>query len=174
MMKPELRPSDPVSILDSFRAEELVGQWLHATVVENLDEQRADIDLRDARGTTYSVKYQKTAYRTGNFSFEVLQATEDRSKTVPGNFSNCRADRYALVSPLDGTTLDLLVVDAAKLKTLVADPKYRKTWLNPRGVEENRRRGNKYVHAQSVLVPRGDVLAITDPKDRHVIELEVR
>ncbi len=161
-MKPDLQPTDPVNRIDFQRSEELAGQVLNAALVTNRAEQLLDIDLRNANGLTYSVKYQKAAYRTGNFSFEVLQATEDGTETVPGNFLNCRADRYALLWPLKPDVMGLLVIDPAKLKVLVASPKYRKTWLTAGAVESNRRRGNKYVQAQNVLVPVADVVAIVD------------
>ena len=148
--------------VNGFWVEDQAADLLNAKLVEDLDQQFADIDLVDSDGKTYSVKYQKAALRTRNFSFEVKQAARGRGKTKEGNFLLAKAQKHVLAYPTNLKTLMLLVLDAKALKKLVLGGSWRRAWNGEERVQDNIRRGQKYVEHQNALVPVSEVRKLAE------------
>lgn len=148
--------------VNGFWVERQAAELLGARLVKDLKQQFADIDLAGPDGTTYSVKWQKAALRTGNFSFEVTQATMGRTETIAGNFLLALANKHVLAYPTGQKRLELLVVDATTLKDLVLRGGWRRVWNGQERVQDNIRRGQKYVEHQNALVPVSKVRAVAE------------
>lgn len=148
--------------VDGFWVEDQAADLLNAQLVKDIDQQFEDIDLVDASGRTYSVKFQKAALRTQNFSFEVKQATIDRRETKPGNFLLAKAAKHILAFPTSLKRVEFLVVDAEALKNLVLGRSWRRVWNGQERVEDNVRRGQKFVEHQNTLVPVSEVRKLAE------------
>jgi hypothetical protein len=149
--------------VNGFWVEEQAAELLGAKLVTDLAKQREDIDL-EKDGVTYSVKWQKAALRSGNFSFELKQSTLDRVESIPGNFLLAKADKHVVAYPTGPKTIEFLVLDAVTLKALVYGNswRWRRIWNKPETVEVNVRRGQKYVNHQNALVPVREVKKLAE------------
>lgn len=148
--------------VNGFWVEDQAADLLNAKLVDDIEQQFADIDLVDADGKTYSVKFQKAALRTRNFSFEVKQATAGRTETKPGNFLLAKATKHILAFPTNLKRIEFLVIDAEALKKLVLGPSWRRVWNGEERVEDNVRRGQKFVEHQNALVPVHEVRKLAE------------
>lgn len=136
-----------------FDAERLFAKQFGATLVTDLKLQFSDIDASmDYNGHTFtfSIKHQKMAEKTGNFSFEVLLEDTRTSQQRVGNFHENEAYYYVIAANgywyiWESKTLHEYVM---KHKN-----KYRYIHTNPYLEADNRKRGRKYDRAYSYLVP---------------------
>jgi hypothetical protein len=89
---PSLNPS-------SFEMEQTVAKILGGTVITDRQQQREDKDVAIGK-VSVSVKLQRAAARTGNFSFEMKRFVPNNpNDSFPGNFVLCKADLVAIVVP---------------------------------------------------------------------------
>lgn len=132
----------------------LAYQYQAAVVLEkSKEEQYKDIDLRDTQGRGYSVKLQKRAAETGNFSFETALIDTRTGERVDGNFAQCKAFGYFLVVPEGEGVYRTYWFRAEDLHAFVFGniSQWRKVRLTEKVRATNS--GRKYDDAESVLVP---------------------
>jgi hypothetical protein len=158
--------------LNGKQVEVLVAKLLPAgELVTDRQLQFADLDVIDESGTTYSVKYQKAAYRTGNFSFEVELGRAGTDERTPGNFEQCKADQYVLVYPLSDSTLQILFIDRTMLEELVDSKDWPVRGLNQRNIDINNSQGRYWNDAFSKLVPVARVKGIARKALTHTLKV---
>lgn len=101
----------------------------------DLEKQFKDIDVTDRMGNTYSVKYQPSSTKTGNFAFEYLQENPANGNTMDGSFKSCEADRYAIFRQF-GDAEWCFMCESAPLKEFVNNGDW-KSRTTRRTTEEN-------------------------------------
>jgi hypothetical protein len=125
--------------------------------------------LGKTREVTVSVKLQPGLSRYRNVSFE-LELADERGNRVPGNWANCRAEEYAVFSPLEPIKVDgrwtsecrLFYWNTATLAAIVNDTerRYRVAPIKAATQAANARDGRTFTQAFNRLVPLEDVLPL--------------
>ena len=129
--------------------------------VQNLNEQLKDIDLRDEKNNTFSVKFQAKAAQTGNFSFETKLIDSRTQEWIDGNFLKCKTNYYLMTVPslYDEDGYHVFVFETKKLHDFVMNTKRRVVRLtDPRAIASNA--GRKYDDAENLLVSVAECAAI--------------
>lgn len=151
--------------------ERWVADLLGATLVTDRDRQLQDIDLEwdDHVGHhTASVKTQPALSRYRNLAFE-LELLDSEGKSIPGCWSTCAAEFYAVVSPQEPLKVGgrwslrpaAFLWCTSALAAVVNDPEMRKKWdvktLKPSTVAYNGGMGRTFVNSRCLIVPLEDV-----------------
>lgn len=125
-------------------------------VVTNLAQQYADIDVRDRLGNDYSVKYQPSSEKTGNFAFEYKLENPENGQTTEGSFLKCKANRYAIFREFKGTEWCFLA-DYNLLEFFVLNENSFRTIHTKSSTEKETNSDRFYSRGHCYLVPVKDL-----------------
>lgn len=142
-------PTEPNGLL----MEHLLAYVLGLELVKDDRQFTHDADLvSPTSGLLWSVKYQKTAARTGNISFETALINSLTGATIPGNFLKNKTEKYLVVVPEpDLSHFTALEFDSAELHPFVTSFKGRMVRLT--GAVKGTNAGRTYDDAENKLVP---------------------
>lgn len=148
-------PPEPNGLL----MEHILAHVLGLELVTDKRQFTHDADLISPNGILYSVKFQKAAARTSNFSFETRLISTQTGEEMPGNFTSNATERYIIVVP-DKTDIgmyDAFEFDTNDLHYRVMSPPdsvkggWRKVHLT--GQAKGTNAGRKFDDAENLLVP---------------------
>jgi hypothetical protein len=160
-------PAEPNGLL----MEHLLAYVLGLELVKDDRQFTHDADLVSPEtGLLWSVKYQKTAARTGNISFETQLINSANGATMPGNFTKNATEKYLVVVPEpDLSHFTALEFDSKELHQFVTNFKGRMVRLT--GAVKGTNVGRTYDDAENKLVPISRLGPLV--KARHILSYHI-
>lgn len=147
-------PTEPNGLL----MEHILAHVLGLELVTDKRQFTHDADLISPNGVLYSVKFQKAAARTGNFSFETRLISTQTGEEMPGNFVSNATERYIIAVPEPAIAFyTAFEFDTNNLHYRVMSPPdsikggWRKVRLT--GQAKGTNAGRKFDDAENLLVP---------------------
>lgn len=143
-------PTEPNGLL----MEHILAHVLDLELVTDKRQFTHDADLISPNGVLYSVKFQKAAARTGNFSFETRLISTQTGEEMPGNFVSNATERYIIVVPEpDVAMYTAFEFDTNDLHYRVMNPPAPWRRVRLTGQAKGTNAGRKFDDAENLLVP---------------------